>query len=282
MFVGLPALNPSARRDFAPPPRPTCAMIDTHIHLDADQYADPSQAIKRARDAGLAAIVAPGTGGASNRAVLNLARRFPRVVFAGCGFHPERFELGDEDADAALAMIDRERGSICAVGEVGMPWYGDGARAPERVERARRILRRFAEAAVRCDLPVIVHAPHDSAREALAVLREARVRRAVFHWHKSDDATTRAIIDAGYFISLTPEVVYRERDQKLARAIPLGRMLVETDGPWQYAGPFAGRPTEPAMVVEAVDAIAKLLGLRRELVGAVTTANARALFRIKA
>jgi TatD DNase family protein len=256
-------------------------MIDTHVHLDADQYADPTQAIKRARDAGVAALVAPGTGAASNRAVLELARRFPRVVFAGCGFHPERFELTDADADDALAMIRAERAALCAVGEVGMPWYGDGARDPERVERARQILLRFAEAAVECDLAVIVHAPHDSARAALAVLQETHVRRAVFHWHKSDDATTRAIIDAGYFISLTPEVAWRERDQKLARSIPLGRMLVETDGPWPYGGPFAGRPTEPAMVVEAVDAVAKLLGLRRELVGAVTTANARALFRIK-
>jgi TatD DNase family protein len=256
-------------------------MIDTHVHLDADQYADPSQAIKRARDAGVAAMVAPGTGAASNRAVLELARRFPRVVYAACGFHPERFELTDADADDAIAMIRAERDAVCAVGEVGIPWYGDGARSPERVERARAFLRRFAEAAVECDLAVIVHAPHDSAREALEVLQEARVRRAVFHWHKSDDATTRAVIDAGYFISLTPEVAYRERDQKLARSIPLGRMLVETDGPWPYAGPFAGRPTEPAMALEAVDAIAKVLGLRRELVGAVTTANARALFRIK-
>ncbi len=255
-------------------------MIDTHVHLDADQYADPSQAIKRARDAGVAAIVAPGTGAASNRAVLEIARRFPRVVYAGCGFHPERFELNDDDADDALAMIRAERDALCAVGEVGMPWYGDGARSAERIERARRVLRRFAQAAVQCDLAVIIHAPHDSARQALEVLRDARVRRAVFHWHKSDDATTRAIIDAGYFISLTPEVAYRERDQKLARSIPLNRILVETDGPWPHGGPFADRPTEPAMVVEAVDAIAKVLGLRRELVGAVITANARALFRI--
>jgi TatD DNase family protein len=256
-------------------------MIDTHVHLDADQYADPSRAIKRARDAGVAAMVAPGTGATSNRAVLELARRFPRIVYAGCGFHPERFELTDDDADDAIAMIRAERGALCAVGEVGMPWYGDGARNPDRIERARKVLRRFAGAAVQCDLALIIHAPHDSAREALAVLRDARVRRAVFHWHKSDDAATRAIIDAGYFISLTPEVAYRERDQKLARSIPLGRMMVETDGPWPYGGPFAGRPTEPAMVVEAVDAIAKVLGLRRELVGAVTTANARGLFRIK-
>jgi len=255
-------------------------MIDSHVHLDADQYPDPSGVIKRAAEAGITAIVAPGTGGASNVRVLDLHRRFPRMVHAACGCHPERFDLTDSDANEAIATIRRHRDELCAVGEVGMPWYGDRARHPQVVERARRILERFAQVAIECDLPVIVHAPHDSAREALEILMQVGVRRAVFHWHKSDDATTRAILDAGYLISLTPEVAYRNRDMKLARMIPLARMMVETDGPWPHDGPFKGRPTEPAMVVEAVDAIAQVLSVRRELVGAVTTANARMLFRI--
>jgi TatD DNase family protein len=256
-------------------------VIDSHVHLDADQYADPSGAIKRALDAGVTAIIAPGTGGASNRRVLELAGRFPRIVRAACGYHPERFDLSDSDLEDALAMIRDERGSLCAVGEVGMPWYGDSARDPEVIARARRVLARFALAAIEADLPMIIHAPHDSARDALQVIRDAGVRRAVFHWHKSDDATTHAILDAGYCISLTPEVAYRDRDIRLAKMVPLGRMLVETDGPWPFGGPFEGRPTEPSMVVETVEAIARALNLRRELVGAVTTTNARMLFRIR-
>ena len=82
--------------------------------------------------------------------------------------------------------------------------------------------------------------------------------RAVFHWHKSDEQTTRAIINAGYFISLTPEVAYRERDRDLARMLPSNRILVETDGPWPYGGQFAGRLTEPAMIKDVVAAIAHL------------------------
>ncbi|HEV2169483.1 MAG TPA: TatD family hydrolase, partial [Candidatus Binatus sp.] len=73
-------------------------VIDTHVHLDADQYPDPSGAIKRALDAGVTAIVVPGVGPSSNRKVLELARQFPRVVHAALGFHPERFEHSDDDA----------------------------------------------------------------------------------------------------------------------------------------------------------------------------------------
>jgi TatD DNase family protein len=255
-------------------------MIDSHVHLDADQYADPSGAIKRALEAGVTAMVAPGTGGTSNRRVLDLARRFARLVYASCGYHPERFELTDADLEDALSLIGAERDLLCAVGEVGLPWYGERAREPDRRARAARILARFARAAVEADLPMIIHAPHESARDALRILLEANVRRAVFHWHKSDDATTHAILDAGYFISLTPEVAYRERDQRLAKMVPLGRMLLETDGPWPHGGPFENRPTEPAMIIETVDAVASTLKVRRELVGAVTTTNTRMLFRI--
>src|SRR5215472_210596 len=255
-------------------------MIDSHVHLDADQYADPSGAIKRALEAGVTAMVAPGTGGTSNQRVLDLARRFPRVVYAACGYHPERFELTDADLEEALTLLRDKRDLLCAVGEVGMPWYGERAREPDRFASAARILSRFARAAVDVDLPMIIHAPHDSARDALRVLRTAEVRRAVFHWHKSDDATTHAILEAGYFISLTPEVAYRTRDKRLAKMVPLGRMLLETDGPWPHGGPFENRPTEPAMIVETVDAVARALTVRRELVGAVTTTNTRMLFRI--
>jgi len=191
-------------------------MIDTHIHLDADQYADPSATIKRAREAGVRAVVVPGVGPASNRKVLALASRFAGFVHAALGFHPEHDELTDHDLETTVAALRRERDRIVAVGEVGLPWYGDGAPGPDRAWRAKRALEVMAALAHELDLALILHAPHQSAAEALAITRGAGVTRAVFHWHKSDEATTRAILNAGYFVSLTPEVVYRERDRDLA------------------------------------------------------------------
>jgi TatD DNase family protein len=256
-------------------------LIDSHVHLDADQYPDPSGAIKRARAAGVSAMVVPGTGPDSNGRVLELAEKFPETVHAALGLHPERFEHTERDVDETLALIERRRDSICAVGEVGLPWYGEHAHDVAIVASAAGTLARFAALAARIELPLILHAPHQRARQALAILREAGATRAVFHWHKSDDATTRAIVDAGYFVSLTLEVAYRERDQELARWLPLDRMLVETDGPWPYGGQFAGHLTEPAMIKDAVAAIAHIRCATSDEIASATTANARALFKIR-
>jgi TatD DNase family protein len=257
-------------------------VIDSHVHLDADQYPDPSGAIKHAQDAGVSAMVVPGVGPASNRAAIELGRKFRGVIFPALGFHPERFEHSEDDAREVLEMIERERDSICAIGEVGLPWYGERAADTAILNAAKVTLARFARAAVALDLPLIIHAPHARAAEALAIIRETRVTRTVFHWHKSDEQTTRAIINAGYFISLSPEVAYRARDQDLARMLPADRILVETDGPWPYGGQFVGRLTEPAMIKEVVAAIAHLRCTTFEEIAESTTANARALFRIEA
>ena len=255
-------------------------MIDSHVHLDAEQYPDPSGSIKRALYAGVTAIVVPGTGPASNRKVMDLARKFPGIVYPALGFHPERFDQTDLDADAVLEMIAHERASICAIGEVGLPWYGARSADANVDAPAKTRLARFARIASETDLAMILHAPHRRAAEALAIIRSANVRRAVFHWHKADEQTTRAIIDAGYFISLTPEVSYRERDQELARMLPANRMLAETDGPWPYGGQFAGRLTEPAFIKETIAAIAHLRCTTIDEIATATTANARALFGI--
>ena len=255
-------------------------MIDSHVHLDAEQYPDPSGSIKRALYEGVTAMVVPGTGPASNRKVMDLARQYPGVVYPAIGFHPERYEQTDLDADAALEMIVRERASICAIGEVGLPWYGAHAADANVNAQAKTRLAQFARIAAEMDLALILHAPHRRAAEALEIVRAAKVRRAVFHWHKADEQTTRAIIDAGYFISLTPEVAYRQRDQELARMLPANRMLVETDGPWPYGGQFAGRLTEPAFIKETVAAIAHLRCTTIDEIANSTTANARALFGI--
>jgi TatD DNase family protein len=255
-------------------------MIDTHIHLDADQYADVVPLIKRARDAGVNAVVAPGITPASNRRVMELARAHPDFVYAAIGFHPEHFELTDEDIEATIAMVRRNRDQVCAIGEVGLPWYAEIARRAEVIKRARRVLERFALLASELDLPLILHCPHQTAGEGLKIVSAAKVRRAVFHWHKSDEDTTRAILRAGYFISLTPEVVYRDRDQELARLVPLGQMMVETDGPWPYSGPFEGKATQPTFITDVISAIATIRESSLDHVKAALAANAKTLFGI--
>ena len=110
----------------------------------------------------------------------------------------------------------------------------------------------------RFDLPVVLHAPHGAAVGGLEALREAKVERAVFHWHKAPAEVTKDIVAAGYMVSVTPEVVYRDRDRELVEAVPLDSLLVESDGPWPYRGEFEGTPSGPWLVTRVAEEVAKI------------------------
>jgi TatD DNase family protein len=225
------------------------------------------------------AIIVPGISQASNLTVLDLAGRFPGLMYAAAGLHPELPAMDRRDIDALADTVRRHRQSICAVGEVGIPYYGPSAAVPERQALAREVVEQAASLARELDLAIILHAPHESAAAALQIVRRAGVRRVVFHWHKSDESTTRAILNAGFFVSLTPEVVWRERDRELARLVPLDQIVVETDGPHPHERVFPGQ-TEPWMVSAAIAAIAEVKRMDRQEVAIATTANARKLFAL--
>src|SRR5688572_18597900 len=126
------------------------------------------------------------------------------------------------------------------------------------MERGRRRFERLLDLALRSDLPVIDHAPHGAAQMALQSLTAKRAERTVFHGRRSPADVTRAILDAGYLVSVTPEVVYRERDRELVEAVPLESLLVESDGPWPYGGEFEGMASGPWLVSRVAEEVAKI------------------------
>ncbi len=187
-------------------------------------------------------VVAVGSDPASNEAVLRLAAHHPEVRPA-LGLHPERLDLGDADLEAVEGQVRAARSGLVALGEVGLPWYALAGRpdAAAVAARGRHRLARLLDLARRLDLPVSLHAPHGAAADALALLT-GLARPAVFHWHKADPTVTARIVAAGHYLGVTPEVVYRERDRALVRAVPLDRLVLESDGPWPMRGDLGVRP----------------------------------------
>ena len=148
-----------------------------------------------------------------------------------------------------------------ALGEVGLPWYSlDGAAdGPERMRPRGEPGSGACSASPRATTsPVILHAPSRRRGGALELLRGAGIERAVFHWHKAPVEVTRAILDAGYLISVTPEVVYRDRDRELAQWAPLDSLLVESDGPWPYQGEFESIASGPWLASRVAEELAKI------------------------
>ena len=234
-------------------------LIDSHCHLHDPAFADVRGTVIRATEQNVWGVVAVGCDLATNERTLEAALANTKAVWPTFGFHPE-WKLTGEDLDAVEAQIHASHARLVAVGEVGLPWYGLGAVADADAVRrqARDRLGRLVRLACRYDLPVVLHAPHGAAADALAVLREHEVERAVFHWHKASAEVTREIVDAGYLVSVTPDVVYRDRDREMVETVPIESLLVESDAPWPYQGEFESITSGPWLVARVAEEIAKI------------------------
>lgn len=255
-------------------------IIDSHCHLHDAVLADLRGTLTRAITHDVWGLIAVGSDPATNARTLEAAAQLGKAIWPCLGCHPEWTGLTDAEVDEVERQVTEHHARIVAIGEVGLPWYclAEASDPASVLARGRERLGRFLALAVRYDLPVALHAPHDSAGEALALLRTLGIERAVFHWHKAPAAVTRQIVEAGYHVSVTPEVVYRQRDREMVEWIPLESLLVETDTPWPYKGEFAGLPTEPWMAARVAEEVAKLKQLPVDEVMFRLSANACQLF----
>jgi TatD DNase family protein len=235
-------------------------IIDTHCHLHDAAFDDVRGTLARASEHDVWGVVAVGCDPESNARVLDTVPGHRRLVWPALGFHPERRGLTDDDLAAVEGQIIAHHSTLVALGEVGLPWYclEEAADPAAMMMAGRERFRRLLALARRFDLPVSVHAPHGAAVGALEALQSAGIEQAVFHWHKAPAEVTRAILDAGYLVSVTPEVVYRQRDRELVEATPLESLLVESDGPWPYGGEFDGMPSGPWLVPRVAEEVAKI------------------------
>jgi TatD DNase family protein len=254
--------------------------IDSHCHLHDRAYADLGETLRVALTHDVWGVIAVGVDAESNAYNLRSATAFPKAVWPCFGFHPDRPDLDENALERVLAQLSDHHARLVALGEVGLPWYSlEGhADAATLMTRGRARLDRLLAVAARYDLAVALHAPHGAAVGAFEALKRHGIERAVFHWHKAPAEVTRAIVDAGYLVSVGPEVVYRERDRELVAAVDLESLLVESDGPWPYHGEFEGMPSGPWLVSRVAEEMAKIKRMPVDDVMHELTANTCRLF----
>ncbi|WP_124727892.1 TatD family hydrolase [Staphylospora marina] len=240
-------------------------IFDAHIHLDLYPDVDAEAIV---RDPDLTGLIAVSMDLASAGRTLELKRRFPDKVRAACGIHPERppEDVCTGDVSALERFIREHAGEIDAIGEVGLPYYtrrevmqstGGWNEAPYL-----DMLDRMLELAAELDKPVILHGVREDVRVLLDRLEAHRIRRAHFHWLKTDDRTLERLVSMGFMVSFTPDILYEEETCRVAERVPLELLMAETDGPWEFEGPFAGRKTHPSMIRESVRHLAKRRGIK--------------------
>lgn len=235
-------------------------MIDTHIHLDQYRSTELTNLIDDWQRNGIEGVVAVATDLRSSYHILEISERFPQFVFPCIGWHPEQQLPAEHELLELLHLINIEKHQIACVGEIGLPYY--------RLQEERRLsltpyldlFTQFVKVARDNDLPVNLHTVYDHAELAFNILQQEQVTKAQFHWLKAKRTIVKKIVDAGYFISLTPEVCYRKRDEILVEETPLEQLLLETDGPWPFEGPFKHKQTTPIFLQKSVKKLAELTG----------------------
>jgi TatD DNase family protein len=258
--------------------------IDSHCHVTADEFAaDRAAVLDRAEAAGVSRVVGIGAGYGveHNAAAVALAASDARV-YAAVGVHPHDASRLDEAGKRAIrAWLAAPR--VVAVGECGLDYWYDHSPRPVQ----REVFAWHLALARELRLPVVVHLRgRDAAayEEALALWRSegGGALRGVLHCYTHDLPFAKRALDAGLLVSFSGILTFRN-DRGLratAAALPLDRLLVETDAPLLAPEGRRGRRNEPAWVTQVGAVLAEAQGRSLEEVARATAGNARALFGI--
>jgi len=240
-------------------------LVDSHAHLDDPQFdADREAVIARAAAANVRCIltVGGGTGADNLDAPVSLAEHYDGVL-AAVGIHPHDAQYCTDDHLGRLRRL-AAHAKVVAIGEIGLDYYRDYS--PRDIQR--RVLIEQLELARASKHPVVIH-----CRQAWSDLREvlerhwwASGRGGILHCFSGSKEDAFAFLDMGFLVSFAGNITYPKADQlrSVARAIPLDRLLAETDCPYLAPVPHRGRRNEPAYVEKVVQTLAGLRGLQEE------------------
>ncbi len=252
-------------------------LFDTHAHYDSRQFhSDRDQVLSALPGHGVELVVNPGCDLASSQTAVELAGRYP-FVYAAVGVHPEDcgdWEDGHIDRLRALAAQPK----VVAVGEIGLDYYW-----PENPpkELQKRVFRAQLALAGELDLPAIVH-DREAHGDCLDIVREFPRTRGVFHCFSGSAEMAMELVKLGWMISFTGVLTYKNARKAVeaAQAVPLDRIMIETDSPYMAPVPHRGKRNHSGYVGLICQRLAELKGITPDECSRITLENGRRFFQI--
>ena len=251
--------------------------FDSHAHLDDPRFEqDFAEILARMRENGVTGMMNIGCDLPSSERSVELAGRFD-WVWAAVGSHPD-------DADHVdTARIERYR-ALCkhprvkAVGEIGLDYHYEDV--PRDVQR--QAFRMQMQLAREVDLPVVVH-EREAHGDAMELLDDFPDVTGVFHCYSGSAEMARELVRRGWYVGFTGVVTFKNarRAVETVEALPLDRILIETDCPYMAPEPYRGRRNDPSFVPLVAARIAGIKGISPEEAGRITRENAARLFRLE-
>lgn len=254
-------------------------FIDTHAHLTFPEYKiDLPEVIKRAKAARIDAIINIALDEEAINNSLKIAEEYPDYIFNAIGLHPQDASEWNDNTYQTLSDYARQY-EIVAIGETGLDYHYKLS----PIETQKDVFRMLLRLAQELDLPAIIHS-REASSDTLNILREENQGnlKAVLHCFSGDMEFANAALEMGLLISFTGNITFPKADKirQAAKAIPLEKILIETDCPFLAPQANRGQRNEPAYVIQVAEKIAEIKILSTEEVARATTQNARDFFNI--
>lgn len=252
-------------------------LADSHAHIDDERFdADRDEVVARALAAGVSLIVNIGADMASSARSVALAEKYPGI-YAAVGMHPhDSQDMKETDYRQLEQWANHPK--VVAIGEIGLDYHYDLSPRPVQKE----VFLRQLDLARKTGKPFIIH-EREAHADMLDIIRyAARGLNGVFHCFSGSVETAREYLKMGFYISVAGPVTFPKsvKTKEVAKAVPLDRLLVETDSPYLTPQPFRGKRNEPAYVRLVAEEIANLRDISLAELAETTTANVRRLFNI--
>ena len=253
-------------------------FVDTHAHIHTNPFKeDLDDVIKRAQEAGVEAVIDLGVDVETSQLAIENTRQYD-MVFAAAGVHPhEASHWNPSIRDALFDLLKQQK--VVAVGEIGLDYHYHFS-TPEEQEPA--FCDQLAMAR-EMDLPVVVHS-RKAIEDTLAQIDSVSTDswQGVFHCYGDTEIEIPAILKRGFHVSFTGVVTFKNfKRYEAVLAVPLDRLLLETDAPFMSPTPLRGKRNEPAFLVHTAQWLAELYGISLETLANQTTQNARNLFGLE-
>ena len=252
-------------------------LFDTHAHMDDESFdADRKELLESLPGQGIALLMNPGCSLASSRHATRLYHEFD-YLYAAAGSHPDAADEVNEEVLEEYRKLCKLNPKIKAIGEIGLDYHYEDI--PREIQlKAFRMQMALAQ---ELGLPAIVH-ERDAHEDGMKVVDEFRSVTGVFHCYSGSAEMAKELVKRGWYIGFTGVLTFKNARKaiEVASAIPLDRIVLETDCPYMSPEPFRGRRNDPGKLYRMAEKLAEIRGLTVEEIHAVTLQNGKRLYRI--
>ena len=252
-------------------------LFDTHAHMDDASFDEDRESLLAALpQQGIGLLMNPGCSLASSRNASRLSQQYD-YIYAAVGSHPDAADEVNDGVLEEYRMLCKQNPKIKAIGEIGLDYHYEDF--PREIQQ--QAFRSQMALARELGLPVIVH-EREAHKDGMKIVEEFPDVTGVFHCYSGSAEMAKWLVKRGWYIGFTGVLTFKNARKAVetASALPLDRVVLETDCPYMSPEPFRGKRNDPGRLYRMAEKLAEIRGLSVEEIHAVTMESGKRLYRI--